>query len=102
MASVSGDVAGDDRDDFGVGALGSHTDLGVRSATRQCSAASPCRRVIVGNEAPATRLTSATVAAHQVTTTIAFQSSWAFARKESLQFRADSSGRQRLSANIVL
>src|SRR2546429_125999 len=25
MASVGGDVAGDDRDDFGVGALGSHT-----------------------------------------------------------------------------
>ena len=25
MASVGGDMAGDDRDDFGIGALGSHT-----------------------------------------------------------------------------
>jgi len=29
MASVGGDMAGDDRDDFGVGELGSHTTNGT-------------------------------------------------------------------------
>ena len=29
MASVGGDMAGDDRDDFAIGALGSHTNRGT-------------------------------------------------------------------------
>jgi hypothetical protein len=70
MASVNGDVAGDDRDDFGVGARGSHTDLEeFDQLLANVLRSSLCGRVIVGNEVPATRLSSATAVAHQVATT---------------------------------
>ncbi len=45
MASVGGDVAGDDRDDFGVGSLGLHTTTGL-----------------VGSESRSSRMTSYTEA----------------------------------------